>query len=61
MTIAADCVDAQAKRGQLRRWCERCERVHMNRGCNIVLLILGLAAAGLAGSQFSNVRIYNYR
>ncbi|KAL6723872.1 hypothetical protein Aduo_018829 [Ancylostoma duodenale] len=30
-------------------------------GCNIVLLILGLAAAGLAGSQFSNVRIYNYR
>ncbi|EPB75603.1 hypothetical protein ANCCEY_05292 [Ancylostoma ceylanicum] len=30
-------------------------------GCNIVLLILGLAAAGLAGSQFSSVQIYNYR
>ncbi|CAD6187546.1 unnamed protein product [Caenorhabditis auriculariae] len=31
------------------------------QGCNIALFILGLAAVGLAGSQFSKVGIDNYR
>ncbi|CAJ0583268.1 unnamed protein product, partial [Mesorhabditis spiculigera] len=31
------------------------------QGCNAVLILCGLAAAGLAGSQFSRVGIHNYR
>uniref|UniRef100_A0A0K0D5E3 Aa_trans domain-containing protein n=1 Tax=Angiostrongylus cantonensis TaxID=6313 RepID=A0A0K0D5E3_ANGCA len=33
----------------------------MLKVCNIALVILGLAAIGLAGSQFSSVRLDNYR
>uniref|UniRef100_A0A914E6R3 Uncharacterized protein n=1 Tax=Acrobeloides nanus TaxID=290746 RepID=A0A914E6R3_9BILA len=31
------------------------------QGCNVILIILGLAAVGLAGSQFSRVGLDNYR
>ncbi|KAI6191469.1 hypothetical protein M3Y97_00231500 [Aphelenchoides bicaudatus] len=31
------------------------------QACNLILLLLGLLAAGLAGSQFSNVTLDNYR
>ncbi|VDL69103.1 unnamed protein product [Nippostrongylus brasiliensis] len=30
-------------------------------GCNVVLIFVGLAAVGLAGSQFSDVQLNTYR
>ncbi|VDL81816.1 unnamed protein product [Nippostrongylus brasiliensis] len=38
-----------------------CEVDELFQGCNVVLIFVGLAAVGLAGSQFSDVQLNTYR
>lgn len=50
--------DLGVKRG-IRRTCSLAQKCI--QGCNVVLVIVGMAAAGLAGSQFSDLKLNNYR